>query len=45
MHNLKTQLSQALAKVPEDRLDDRERRVKAELADFPELTILQIIYQ
>jgi NTE family protein len=45
MHNLKTQLSQALAKVPEDRLDDRERRVKAELADLPELTILQIIYQ
>lgn len=45
MHNLKTQLYQALAKVPEDRLDDNERRIKAELAHLPEITILQIIYQ
>ena len=45
MHKLKTQLYQALAKVPEDRLDENERRMKAELADLPEITILQIIYQ
>jgi len=45
LHNLKTQLYQAPATAPEDRLDDRERRVKAELADLPEITILQIIYQ
>jgi NTE family protein len=45
IHNLKTELYQALLKVPEDRLDERERRLKAELADLPEITILQIIYQ
>jgi NTE family protein len=31
--------------VPADRLTDEERRLKDELADLPELAILQLIYQ
>jgi NTE family protein len=36
---------QALLKVPEDLLTDEERAMKEKLADLPEATILQLIYQ
>jgi len=45
LHNWKTKLYQALAKVSEDALSDDERRLRADLADLPELTILHLIYQ
>jgi len=45
IHNWKTRLSKALGKVPEELLTDDERRLKSELADLPDITILQIIYQ
>ena len=41
----KKRLFDALCKIPEDRLSDEERRMKAELAALPEVKILQIIYQ
>jgi NTE family protein len=41
----KTLCHQALAKVPEERLSEHERRLKEELSDLPEILILQIIYQ
>ncbi len=41
----KTRYCQALAKIPEDRLSDDERRLKEELAHLPEILILHIIYQ
>ena len=41
----KTRYFQALAKIPEDRLSDEERRLKQELSDLPEISILHIIYQ
>jgi NTE family protein len=45
IHTWKTRLRDALQKVPADRLTDEERRLKDELADLPELSILQLIYQ
>jgi NTE family protein len=36
---------QALLKVPEELLTDEERAMKEKLADMPEATILQLIYQ
>jgi NTE family protein len=45
LHTWKTRLYQALAKVPEDALSEDERRMRDELKDLPEITILQIIYQ
>jgi NTE family protein len=44
-HQTDLLLRKLLAKVPEDRLDDEERRLKARLAHVPEATILQLIYQ
>jgi len=44
LHNWKTRLYQALAKVPEERLTE-ERRLRDELAHQPEIAILHIIYQ
>jgi NTE family protein len=41
----KKRLHLALEKVPEDRLSDEERKLKDELANMPEITILQMIYQ
>ncbi len=41
----KTRYCQALAKIPEDRLSDDERRLKEELAHLPEILILHRIYQ
>ncbi len=45
IHLWKTRLSKALNKVPSELLTDEERRFKSELADLPDITILQIIYQ
>jgi NTE family protein len=36
---------QALIKIPDDRLTDKERQLKQDLADLPEILILHIIYQ
>ncbi len=45
MNNLKNDLYKALQKVPEDRLSEHERSLRDRLADLPEITILQMIYQ
>jgi NTE family protein len=45
IHSWKTRLHQALSKIPEELLSDDERRLKEQLADLPEITILQMIYQ
>ncbi len=45
IHTWKKRLHLALDKIPEDRLSDDERKLKEELADMPEITILQMIYQ
>jgi NTE family protein len=45
LHSWKTRLYQALAKVPVDALSEEERRMRDELADLPEITILHLIYQ
>jgi NTE family protein len=45
LHTWKTRLYRALAKIPEKALTEEERRLKAELADLPEITILHLIYQ
>ena len=45
IHTWQMRLYQALVKVPEEQLTDEERRLKRELADLPEVTILHIIYQ
>jgi NTE family protein len=45
IHAWKMRLYQALKKIPEELLSDAERKFKEELADLPEITILQIIYQ
>lgn len=45
MNNLKTDLHKALMKVPEERLSEHERSLRDRLADLPEITILQMIYQ
>jgi NTE family protein len=45
IHTWKTLLHMALDKVPEDLLTPHERTLKAQLADLPEFTILQLIYQ
>ena len=42
---MEARLRDALQKVPADRLTDEERRLKDELADLPEIAILQLIYQ
>jgi len=38
-------VEQSAEQVPEELLTDEERKLKSELADLPEITILQIIYQ
>jgi len=45
IHTWKKRLAKALAKIPDDRLSDDERRMRHELADLPEITILHLIYQ
>jgi len=45
LHNWKKKLFDALEKVPEERLSQDERLLRDELANMPDITILQIIYQ
>jgi len=45
VHAWKTRLYNALAKVPDSALSNEERKLRDELRDLPEITILQIIYQ
>ncbi len=45
IHAWKTKLHQALVKIPAELLSDDERRLKEQLADLPEIAILQLIYQ
>lgn len=44
-NNLKNDLYKALLKIPEDQLSDHERAMRDSLANLPEITILQMIYQ
>jgi len=41
----KSRLYQALLKVPEEALSDEERKLRDDLANLPDFTILQLIYQ
>jgi NTE family protein len=45
IHEWKTRLHQALHKIPAELITDEEQRLKEELADLPEIAILQLIYQ
>ena len=45
MNNLKADYYKALLKIPEDQLSDHERTMRDGLAELPEITILQMIYQ
>ncbi len=45
LHGWKKRLFDALSKVPDDALSDEERQMKSELANLPDITILQLIYQ
>jgi NTE family protein len=45
IHTWKTTLQKALTKIPEDQLSDQERKLKDELHDLAEITILHLIYQ
>jgi NTE family protein len=44
-HDRGALVKKLLAKVPDDMLDDDERKLKARLAHMPEATILELIYQ
>src|SRR4029077_7513369 len=45
IHTWKARLYQLLARLPDESLTDQERKLKHELADLPEISILHIIYQ
>jgi len=45
MNNLKADYYRALLKIPDEHLTDYERTMRDNLADLPEITILQMIYQ
>jgi NTE family protein len=45
IHTWKTRLYRALARIPDEKLSDEERRLKEELAELPDITIIHIIYQ
>lgn len=45
LHRDKVMMRRLLAKIPEERLSEEERALKAELASLPEITILHLIYQ
>jgi len=45
IHNWKAELYQALCKIPEESLSDRERELKALFSTLPDIAILHIIYQ
>jgi NTE family protein len=44
-HRLKQALREALALIPESKLSDEQRQQKADLAQLPEINIMQLIYQ
>jgi NTE family protein len=45
IHTWKTRLYRALSKIPDNQLDDAERKLLDSLANLPEITILHLIYQ
>ena len=45
IHSWKKRLFDALAKLSDEQLSETEKALKAQLADLPEITILQLIYQ
>ena len=45
IHTWKMRLYQLLSRLPDESLNDEERKLKHELADLPEISILHIIYQ
>ena len=45
IHTWKTRLRDALNKLQENQLTDDERKLKSELNDLPDITILHLIYQ
>lgn len=45
IHTWKTLLYKALSRVPEDQLSGQERDLRRDLANLPDITILQLIYQ
>ncbi|MBN8910446.1 MAG: DUF3734 domain-containing protein, partial [Rhodospirillales bacterium] len=45
LHGWKLKLKQALEKVPAEALSEEQRSLKAQLADLPEILVLQLIYQ
>jgi NTE family protein len=45
IHNWKTRLRHALAKVPEELLSAEERELKDHLSDLPDIAIIHLIYQ
>jgi NTE family protein len=45
LHKWKTRLGNLLKKVPDELLDDEEKKLRDDLADLPEIVILQLIYQ
>jgi NTE family protein len=45
IHSLRSELHQALKKIPQELLTDDERRRKRELSDLPQMTLLHLIYQ
>lgn len=45
MNDLKSELYKALRKISDEQLGERERTLRDSLADLPEITILQMIYQ
>lgn len=45
IHGLKKEIHQALASLPESALTEAQKKRRDELADLPEILILQLIYQ
>ena len=45
IHTWKRRLHIALDKISEELLSDEERKLKEDLANMPDITILQLIYQ
>ncbi|MGH6881669.1 patatin-like phospholipase family protein [Hypericibacter sp.] len=45
LHKWKTRLGHALKKVPDELLNEEEKKLRDELSDLPEIVILQLIYQ
>jgi NTE family protein len=45
LHTWKKKLFDAIEKIPEDRLSSEQRSLREELANMPDITILQLIYQ